>query len=394
MLRKTFFWLHLLAGLICGLVIAVMAFTGTTLAFEKELVAWAERDARQVVPPPGAMRLPLSEILQRARDAVPDFKLAGVSVSADPVAAVPVTFGRDDLYFVNPYTGEVRQPASRRVRDFLKFTESVHRQLALTSDARKPLGRAVTGACSTAFLFLATSGLFLWWPRNWSWRGFKSTAVVNVRLAGKARDFNWHNAIGFWSAPFLILTTVCALPMSYRWANNLLYTATDNELPTAGAGGTAIVVPTPTAGSKPLGHDALLTAAQRECPNWSYISFRFGVGRGQGGPGRKESTGGANENRAPQAVSVMVQIREQWPFFASTMLSLDPFTGAVLQREPFGDQNAGRRLRLWARYLHTGEALGWFGRIATFGAAFGALILVWTGIALAWRRFMARKQEA
>ena len=60
MFRQTVFWIHLVAGLISGLVIAIMCFTGTVLAFEKQLVAWSERDARHIAPPPaGAARLPL-----------------------------------------------------------------------------------------------------------------------------------------------------------------------------------------------------------------------------------------------------------------------------------------------------------------------------------------------
>jgi len=298
------------------------------------------------------------------------------------------------LYFVNPYTGEVRQPASRRIRDFLQFSESVHRQLALTSEARKPFGRAITGACSAAFLFLALSGLFLWWPRQWSWRGFKATAVVNFGLVGRARDFNWHNTVGFWSAPFLIVTTLCALPMSYRWANNLLYTATGNAPPVSGAASPAIDVPAPPPGAKPLSQDAMLAAAQREFPEWSYISFRFGGGRGQGGAHAKEMTGDSGERRAPQAVNVMVQTHDQYPFFASTMLSLDPYTGSVLKREPFADQNAGRQLRTWARYLHTGEALGWPGKVIAALASLCAVVLVWTGFALAWQRFVGRRRSA
>ena len=49
--RKILFWLHLIAGLIAGVLIAVMCFTGTVLAFEKELVAYAERDARRIAMP-------------------------------------------------------------------------------------------------------------------------------------------------------------------------------------------------------------------------------------------------------------------------------------------------------------------------------------------------------
>ena len=56
-LRKVIFWLHLTAGLVAGLVIAIMCFTGAALAFEKDIIAWAERDVRRVTPPsPGDTR--------------------------------------------------------------------------------------------------------------------------------------------------------------------------------------------------------------------------------------------------------------------------------------------------------------------------------------------------
>ena len=63
MLRSVFFWLHLAAGLVAGLVIAVMSFTGAALAFENEIVEWAERDVRRVeAPAHAAPRLPLDEL--------------------------------------------------------------------------------------------------------------------------------------------------------------------------------------------------------------------------------------------------------------------------------------------------------------------------------------------
>ena len=49
--RKTIFWLHLLAGLIAGLSIAIMCFTGTTLAFEKELIAYCKSQLADVKCP-------------------------------------------------------------------------------------------------------------------------------------------------------------------------------------------------------------------------------------------------------------------------------------------------------------------------------------------------------
>ena len=42
-------------------------------------------------------------------------------------------------------------------------------------------------------------------------------------LAPKARDFNWHNVIGVWSAIPLAIVVAGAVPISYPWASNLVY---------------------------------------------------------------------------------------------------------------------------------------------------------------------------
>jgi uncharacterized iron-regulated membrane protein len=292
--------------------------------------------------------------------------------------------------------------------------ERWHRFLGFTGEDSRPVGKAITGACNITFLFLVVSGLYLWWPRNWSWRGFKALAVFNFRLTGKVRDFNWHNSIGLWTAPLLIVLTLTAIPISYRWGNTFVYRLTGTEPPAQGASpepgsaAPAITVPTPDANAKPLSYDVLLTAVQTEFPHWSEISFRLGNARGPstGGAPRREGAPSADSRssgekrepsaissdrpRTPQAVNVTVRTADQWPLFSTTTLALDPFTGAVLRKEIFIDQNAGRRLRSWTRFLHTGEALGWPGKLLATLASLGALVLVWTGFALTWRRFFRR----
>ena len=87
-----------------------------------------------------------------------------------------------------------------------------------------------------------------------------------------------------------------------------------------------------------------------------------------------------------------VRARDAWPRFSSTQVSLDPFTGAVAKQEGYADFNSGRKLRTWLRFLHTGEALGWLGQLVAAIASLGGAVLVWTGFALAWRRFFPRRQ--
>jgi uncharacterized iron-regulated membrane protein len=66
----------------------------------------------------------------------------------------------------------------------------------------------------------------------------------------------------------------------------------------------------------------------------------------------------------------------------------------VVRKEGFSDYNSGRKLRTWLRFLHTGEALGWPGQLVAAIASFGGAVLVWTGFALAWRRFFPRRRTA
>src|SRR4029077_10259643 len=70
-----------------------------------------------------------------------------------------------------------------------------------------------------------------------------------------------------------------------------------------------------------------------------------------------------------------------------SQLTLDASTAAVVSWEPFAAQNLGRRLRSWVRPLHTGEAAGIVGQAIVGSASTGGAFLVYTGIALAWRRF-------
>ena len=53
----------------------------------------------------------------------------------------------------------------------------------------------------------------------------------------------------------------------------------------------------------------------------------------------------------------------------------------------FTDQSPGVRARRWVRFLHTGEALGMAGQTLAGLASAAAVLLVWTGLSLALRRF-------
>lgn len=379
--RKSVFWVHLAAGLIAGLVILIMSFTGAAIAFQDEIVTAAERGEMQVAPPtPEAARLPLAGLVANAVAAKPRGRPMAVTVYSDPTQSVQVNFGRDGTLCVNPYTGGVREPGAAKWRAFFQTMENWHRFLG-RSGSQRALGHAVTSACNAAFLFLALSGLFLWWPRKWRTKGLKRSLWFLRDATGRARDWNWHNVIGFWLAPCLIILTATAVVMSYNWANNLVYQVTGSPVPVPA--NPAPTLPAPQPGASPLSYDALLAAAQRPFPAWDTLTLRF-----------PNAPRPATEAPAgPPPAVIMVTERDAWPRFARNTLTLDPFTGDLLKRESFADGSLGRRVRTWFRFLHTGEAFGAAGEGLAALASLGACFLVYTGFALSWRRFFMKKEE-
>jgi uncharacterized iron-regulated membrane protein len=426
--RNILFWMHLVSGVIAGVVIAIMSFTGAAIAFKPQLLEWAEREVRQVQPPaPDAPRLPIDELVARVRAARPEGQPSGVTVYPGPGSAVMVSLGRTGVAYVNPYTGDVLAAGEGGWRGFFHVMEEWHRWLGASGD-NTPVGKAITGACNAAFLFLALSGLYIWWPRKWTWRTVRPSLWFRLNIRGKARDWNWHNVVGFWFLPILVILTASGMVISYRWASNLVFTLA-GETPPAAQGPAAppsVTVPTPPAGAKPLGLEALFARAQQQVPAWESVTLRLGgSGRpqqgpqaGQGGQGPQgakgprdsqgtqsaqgpQRAGGAGgpggsdaRPKGPQPVNFAVREQGAWPLFSSAQLVFDPFTGEVLRREGFADYTPGRQLRTWMRFLHTGEALGWAGQLLAAVASLGGVLLVWTGFALAWRRFFPRRKPA
>jgi uncharacterized iron-regulated membrane protein len=266
---------------------------------------------------------------------------------------------------------------SRKTRDFFRSVTDWHRWLAVSGDGRAA-ARAVTGACNAAFLFLSMSGLYLWWPKQWTARFLRPIVWFQGGLAGKARDFNWHNAIGLWSAPVIFFLTLTGVVISYPAIGNWLYA----QQPPGGGGpgGPAAPSARPPRGEgreqKPLGPesfaglDAAVALAKGRMPDWTLMVVRP--------PARPD---------APVSIG-LTERASRSPYGRST-LTVDLPSGTIAKWEPFAGFATGRKLRTAARWTHTGEILSWPGQLLAALACLGGAFLVYTGLALSWRRFRA-----
>ena len=366
--RTALFWLHLTAGVAAGLVILVMSATGAALAFKPQILNRVDRAVR-FVEPAVTPRLAPSQILTAAQASRPDVRPATLAFERDPSASAAVGFGRDGTLYLNPYTGAVLGAGSAGAQQFFRTSEDLHRWLSLGGENRDA-GRFLTGASNLAFLALAVSGLFLWWPHKWLPQHLNATLFFRRTATARARDFNWHNVIGFWCAPVLIVLTATGAVMSYPWANRLLYQIAGSPLPAArnpqGPRG-----PQGSQDPQPprLDVDRLWARAEQQLPTWQTVTMRL--------PERP---------RAP--VSFTMNDARHWNAFARSQLALDTATGDIVRWEPYAESSRGQKWRGWVRFGHTGELGGIVGQTLAGIACVGGVVLVWTGLALAFRRLV------
>jgi len=387
--RSVLLWLHLAAGVLAAVVVLIMSVTGVALTYEKQMLEWADRRAWSVPPSAGSERLSPETLLARVREARAEAVPTTLTLRAHPAAPATVAFEDAGSLLVDPYSGAIIGPPPTGLRSFFRTMTNWHRWLAFERTSR-PLGKAVTGAANLAFLFIVLSGIYLWVPRLWSRAQFRNILWFRRGLPSKARDFNWHNVIGIWAAVPLAIVVAGAVPISYPWASNLVYRLAGDVPPQAsgpprgpgGSGGPGAPAGSGGRGSsrgdverdepRPAislaGLDQRFTAASQHVAEWRTTTVRlpqlvqqpyvFTIDEGYGGQPQKRGT-----------------------------LTVDQASGAVEKWETFADQSPGRRLRSWFRFAHTGEYYGLTGQTIAGIVSAGGVVLVWTGIALAWRRF-------
>jgi len=408
-LRRFVFWMHLVSGVVAGFVILLMSVTGVLLAYEKQIIRWA--DGVEGPPAaPGQSRLPLEELVTRAQAAHPGVVPGAVTVRRDVDAPVEVNLGRAGSVFVHAYTGEVLGTGSAGTRAFFRSVMEWHRWLAM-KDAGRAVGKAITGVSNLIFLFIVISGFYLWWPRTWTWKQFRQVIWFRGGLSSKARDFNWHHVIGYWSLVPLAVIVWSGVVIGYPWASDLTFRMVGEAPPRPPQGGPqrpgerpegrpAAGAGTDSRGAQPatdqrarggeemagkemarsesgpyLALDELMVKAGQQSAAWTILSARLPTPRDP----VLQVTVDTGTGAQPQKKGT---------------LQLDRATGATRKWEPFEAQSAGRQWRAWMRFVHTGEYYGLVGQTIAMLVTAGSVVLVWTGLALTWRRFRAWRGRA
>lgn len=399
MIRAVLFWTHLTAGVVTGAIILIMSVTGVLLTYEKQMLRWADTRQLSAINAPLSTRLGVDSLIMLAAAAKAGKTATSFVMRADPATPAQVSFGQAGLVYLHPATGAVLGTGSDAARGFFRSMTNWHRWLA-GEGPNRDRGRAITGASNLAFLLLVLTGMVLWLPKTLTWIRVRSVLWFRAALSAKAREFNWHNVLGIWSALPLIAIVASGSVISYPWASDLVYKVVGETPPprtppgppageaagrrAGGAGGTvdadrrtrgtsgATVAVTdsslPGVSAAPAPQfAAMIGSSLALMPDWKSVTLQV--------PKPDAKTASITLDRGTGAQ----------PQYRATV-TISTATGAITRYQPFDSLTTGRKVRNVLRFAHTGEVFGLTGQTIAGLVSLASVVLVYTGIALALRR--------
>jgi uncharacterized iron-regulated membrane protein len=190
----------------------------------------------------------------------------------------------------------------------------------------------------------------------------------------KARHNSWHRVFGAWALIPLLGIVASGIVISYPWASDLVYRL-HGETPPAvrgpprgGDGGAAQA--SGAGPANPLGIGQVLALAKGAFPEYQTLSLSLPAA-------------------AAATVEVQVDTGNGAQFNRRTTLVISRSDGSVIARRANTEASPAVRTRAFLRFLHTGEVFGWIGQTIAGLASLAAVLLVYTGLSLAWRRLVA-----
>lgn len=357
--RTGLLWLHLVVGVLSSVPIILMAATGVVMSFRPEVIDWFERDV-EVVDRAGP-RLPPTDLIHRAKRELP-FETKLESLQLERVPTAPAILGSEvGFWLLDPYDGHVLRTSA--IRHFFLAVEEVHWTAGLVLVGMRRTGTAVAGLVAIGVLLLSLSGPLLSQSRVQMLPGPRKPVLFSRTSGHRARSFKWHHILGVCCMPVILAASLTGILLHYEVAR---------------AGVREFLGKTEDA-QVMLDADSAVREAVTRAPDWSALRLWW-----------------TEDGVMTLRVRFTRGIRPtEWAELATNLPDASGGSKVTLRR--YQDGRGGDKLLGWARWVHTGQALGHIGQAAWGLAALSILVLVWTGIALTlgrahrWRTNRSRK---
>jgi len=363
-LREPALILHRYAGVIAGILVVIIGFTGSVLVFAGELDHFWNPQLLQVVPQD--KQVPLQTILNTVREAHPDLKAHRIIIPQKPDGAYTVMMESPSEkyidFYVNPYSGAVL--GSRPFQETLGgFLIELHVNL-FAGD----VGAKVVGISGLLLLLLSITGMILW-P---GWKRLAPGIKVRWQAPNRLVNYDIHKVVGIFSLLFLALLAVTGVALTFQEmaepvVNWLTRTSPIPDPPTSQL----------VAGATPMALDELLQNADAALPG--------------------EETTKIFPAKTPEAaVDVWKKSPQDADPYGSSRVYLDQYSGVVLRVENSLEVPLNSWVWNQIYLLHIGTFGGLVTRVLYTVVGLSPIALSITGFIL-WRHRQwdrARRQES
>ncbi|NGN93726.1 PepSY domain-containing protein [Nocardioides sp. KC13] len=376
--------LHFYTGVLVAPFILVASVTGLLYTIAPQVEQIAYRELTQVTP--AGDTVPLADQVAAARATHPDGAVIRVDVPEAADRSTRVVFTDETVpadydmsVFVNPYTGQVEGQV-RSYGQWLGFRawlDDLHRNLHLGA-----LGRNYSELAASWLWVVALGGLALWIGKRRGERRARRLLAPDPEARGRSRVMSWHGAIGVWILLGALALSVSGVTWSrYAGANvEELRTALSwvKPLPATSVAGDA-----PAAGHQ---HHEAGTAAPADDPDALLVD---GVGiDGVLATAREEGLGDPLYLTPPPNAGsawTAAENKRDWPTSYDTV-TVDPASGAVVDRVDFEDWPVMAKLTTWTIGAHMGILFGVANQVALAALAIGLIAVTLLGYRMWWLR--------
>lgn len=362
-LKKIITWLHLWPGLVAGLIILLVALTGSLLVFEEELEIIIFKEKHIVTP--GVQRISADSLIVVANQIFPKKKVSRLIIDSAPDHSVEARIGKKGkdlkIAYINPYNGKVLYKGVYK-QQFFQQVRDLHRYLLLNK-----AGKIITGISCFICLFSVISGLILWWPANKN--AMKQRFKIKWNASGKRLNWDLHAVSGFYLSFFLLLITLTGLVWSYDWVENIIFQVAD------GHPQKEIKVKNNTKLKK--AQKGIFEKMQSEMdsiyPYEGSLAFTLPA---------KGNLAVTLQKESDEAIIRMPDVA----YF-------DSKTAKVVKKQPFVSLSTGTKIRKMVLPVHTGSIFGWPTKILALIVALFTASLPVTGIIIWWNKLKKQNKK-
>ena len=360
--------LHLWLGLGSGLIVFIVALTGSLLVFEEELEPLIHAQFHTIAPPANGQPLPLDQLVKTATAQFPGKKVSRIEVEPQPERTVVIGLKQSknpkDLLSVamNPYTGQVVATRQEQ-KAFYSVVLQLHRYLCLGET-----GKIITGISCSMFLIIMFSGLVLWWPNR---KNRQQRFTIKWGASAKRLTWDLHAVFGFYVLPFVFLIASTGLIWSYKWVNNLLFYAFDGKPQTKREAPANLISATPLQTDI---YQKIYTKTNQLLPYTGPVTIAL--------PEKDSLSITSSKKNHDATISNIVDF-----------LYFDSNTGDLIKKRLYVDETRGFKARRMVFPIHTGSLLGWPTKIIALLVALIAASLPISGFLIWWNKRKKTKKS-